>query len=391
MQPLTFPTVPDQGTLDLMLSKAKLQFFASRRKGIGFLGSLLCDHTYTWDDSPQCSTAWCDGKTICFNPRFFTKLGQEQRVTLLVHELWHTGYDHMSRIGRRDPEVWNWAADYAINNQLDYWGYSFDGMRPLLDHQYDNMSSEQIYEILEKKLRAGDGFLTGLRGNPADLGGDVRPVTSREDQNLIKEKLVKATQASRLSKEAGIIPGETTVLLEEFLNPVLPWEVLLERFYTELSKDDYSWKRPSRRYEDEYLPSLEGDNKLDHLIYYIDVSGSITNAQMLRFVSEVKHIHETHQPKKITVVGFDTQIQFTHEFEEDDPFHKIAIQGRGGTNLKPVYTHIRKHQPTAAVVFSDLECRPMAKDPHIPILWVVMDNPKPEGAAPFGRYVHIKV
>jgi predicted metal-dependent peptidase len=385
MRDLSQVVVPDQATLDTLLSKAKLQFFAAKRKGVGFLGSLLCDHTYIWDDSPNCPTAWCDGKTICFNPRFFVSLAQEQRVTLLVHELWHTGYDHMDRIGNRDPETWNEAADYVINNLMDTWGYNFTGMDPLLDHQYDNMTTEQVYEILIKQPRNPNRAT-----DPSPLGNDVRPSPSRADQQAIKEKIVKAAQASKMAKEAGIIPGETKQLIEEFLNPILPWEILLERFYTELSKDDYSWKRPSRRYEDEYLPSLDGDNKLDHLIYYIDVSGSITNAQMLRFLSEVKHIHTNHTPKKITVVGFDTQVQFVHEFEEGDPFEKIEIKGRGGTNLKPVYTHIRKHMPTAAVVFSDLECRPMSKDPGAPILWVIMDNPSPDGLAPFGQRIHIK-
>ena len=390
MRDLSQVVVPDQATLDTMLAKAKLQFFAAKRKGVGFLGSLLCDHTYTWDDSPNCKTAWCNGKTICFNPRFFVSLPQEQRVTLLVHELWHTGYDHMGRMGKRHPRLWNIAADYAINNQMDTWGYSFAGMAPLLDHQYDGMSTEQIYELLEKEFNGGGSHIQTLVNGTDDLGEDIREPESQAAKQEIREKIVKAAQASKMAKEAGIIPGETTQLIDEFLNPILPWEILLERFYTELSKDDYSWKRPSRRYEDEYLPSLEGDNKLDHLIYYIDVSGSITNTQMLRFLSEVKHIHTNHTPKKITVVGFDTQVQFVHEFEEGDPFEKIEIKGRGGTNLKPVYTHIRKHMPTAAVVFSDLECRPMSKDPGVPILWVIMDNPSPDGLAPFGQRIHIK-
>ena len=201
-------------------------------------------------------------------------------------------------------------------------------------------------------------------------------------------KIVKAAQASRMAREAGVVPGETELIIDEFLNPILPWEVLLARYFTELSKDDYSWKRPSRRYQDDYLPSLDGDNGLDHLIYYLDISGSVSDADILRFNSEVKHIHETFAPKRLTLVTFDTRLQDFYEFTDDMPFDKIVVHGRGGTSLVEVEEHIRKHRPSAAVIFSDLGCNPMQKDPGAPILWVVVGAP--QASVPFGQMIHIK-
>lgn len=400
--------VPDTATLNRWLSKVKGQFFIEHRPSSGFLGSLICDHDYIWDET--CDTAWCDGKTIAFNPRFFAWMTPASRLTVLIHEIWHTGHDHMSRRKNRHPKIWNWAGDFVINNQMENWGFDFSQLmeiKPCLDHQYDGMSTEEVYALLEPQVvkiplpmaSAGEGQPgqgdpqpgpgdVSLNGQPdPGMGGDVRDAANPAAEIEVKAKIVKAVQAAKMGKDAGNLPGEIQELVDEFLNPKLPWEILLARFYTELSKDDYSWRQPSRRYEDEYLPSLSGDNKLDHLIYYIDVSGSVTPEQVKAVFSECRYIHQECRPKKVTMVTFDTEIHDTYVLEEDDPFEGFEIVGRGGTSLVPVEAHIKEHRPTAAVVFSDLECRPMSKDPGVPILWCVIDNE--HAAVPFGRAVHI--
>src|SRR5690606_36181796 len=102
-----------------------------------------------------------------------------------------------------------------------------------------------------------------------------------------------------------------------------------------------------RRYFDVYLPGeVEDEGRLEHLIYYLDVSGSVTDAQAMRFNSEVKYIKDTFNPKKLTLAQFDTRITWERTFLEDDPFDEIVIIGRGGTHLEPVRQHMIKHRPT---------------------------------------------
>lgn len=420
-QPFELPELPDQATLDTMLDKTKGRLFFM--PGASWRGSLLCSHKLIWDHS--CPTAWCDGSTIAFSPWFFLKLGQDERVTLLAHELDHTMYDHAGRLYGRDPELWNVAADYIINNDLDRMGYSFKDMHPLLDHQYDGMSTEQLYDLLLKEghkpppimsLICPEDGQTGDKpsqdpGNgptgPSGSGGTNSPDPSgspipslcgdlrmpsqgaagkAQHQETIAS-IVRAVQAAHQSKDAGSLPGEIQQIIEEFLDPVLPWDVLLKRYFTEMSNDDYSWRRPNRRHEDIYLPTLLGDNGLDHLIYYLDVSGSVTDEQVLRFFSEVRYIHNELKPKQLTLVTFDKKIQDEYNFFEGDPFEKIEINGRGGTDLGPVYHHIVKHRPTAAVIFSDLYVYPMYTDPVSPVLWVIMDNKK--AVTHFGKRIHL--
>jgi predicted metal-dependent peptidase len=388
--------LPEKSVLDLKLAKTKAMLLT--HKGAGFLGSLLCSHDIHF--SYVNNTAWCNGTQIGMNPYFYMKLAPGPRVTLLAHELWHTGFDHMSRLDGRDLEIYNCAADFIINNMLDDHGFDFTNMHPLLDHQYDNMTTEQVYDLLidDADFQPPSSYVPDICSGegPADeqgeipasaLGSDIMAPLEGKSTD-IKKSIARAVQVSKMSNEAGIIPGEIVLVLENFLSPALPWEVLLERYFTELSDDDYSWSRPSRRYENEYLPSMTGSNGLDHLIYYLDVSGSVSDEEILRFNSEVKHIHETYAPKRLTLVTFDTKLQDIYEFTEEDAFEKIVVHGRGGTDLECVRQHIKENKPTAAVVFSDLYCYPIEEDPGVPVLWIILDNKS--AVTHFGRRIHME-
>lgn len=373
--------LPPQEELDYLFTRTKVQLLTSKRKG--FLGSLLCNHQFIWD--PSCSTAWCNGSVIAFNPHFFMWLTPTERVTVLAHELWHTGFGHMARLSGRCPDYWNQAADFVINLILKKDGFTFGpklmSINPCLDEKWDKFTTEQVYdEIFKDKPNSPP---------PPDALKDVRyeKGSTPQGQQDIARKMIQARDQEARSKDAGSLPGELAQVLDKFLNPILPWNILLQRFFTEISREDYSWKRPSRRYDDEYLPSLSGDNGLDHLVYYIDVSGSVTDAQMLRFHSEVKYIHECFQPKRLTLVTFDTKIQDVLELTDDMPFNEIEVHGRGGTSLEPVRQDIKERNPTAAVIFSDLHCTPMRESPNIPVIWAVMNNPNAQTF--FGHVCHL--
>lgn len=382
----------DYDWLERELSKTKARLFTM--KGAGFLGSLLCNHKFAWDEDAP--TAWCNGETIAFNPYFFRdRLTKDTRITVLAHELWHTGCDHMGRLYDRDMQLWNEAGDYFINLMLSDQGYSFKGLNPLLDPAYANMSTETIYDILavERDKRHQD-FPTDGNGEPSeqaenapDMSQDVRPLPKGVDKASQIGKIVQASQSSRMAKEVGILPGEVEQHIKDFLDPVLPWDALLFQFFTELSNDDYSWRRPSRRYEDEYLPTLSGENGLEHLTYYWDVSGSITDDEIVRINSEIKYVHDMFKPKRMTVVTFDTKLHDIFEFTDDDTFEDLTIHGRGGTSLACVYEHIKETKPTAAVILSDLYCHPMAQNPNVPVLWIVLDNP--HAKTHFGKTIHL--
>ncbi len=213
----------------------------------------------------------------------------------------------------------------------------------------------------------------------------------KETQTKAVNNTVRAVnQAKAGGTTAGNIPGDIEEILSKFLSPVVPWEQVLHRFMNELADEDYTWSRPNRRFREAYLPSRYLElGRLEHLVYFEDVSGSITKEDAIRFNSEVKYVWDVYQPVKMTLAQFDTRITQVIEYEEGDEINEIKIVGRGGTSLKCVRDFIIEHRPTAAIIFSDLECDPMEKLPFdIPIIWVAIRNRK--AVVPFGEITHIR-
>lgn len=385
--------------LDKELDRVKTKVFLG--SNAAFLGPLMCSVNFVWTEDIM--TVQTNGIRLYWNPHWFLKLPFETRVTVLLHELWHIALLHMLRRGTRDPEVWNYACDICINNMLKLQGYSFEGTRPWIDAAYGTQSAEEIYDGLYQmpNLSIYGQFVWGHKelDEEGQLTGDLADILEPEEgesteQHGIINKVVQAATAAKLAGvgETGM-PDEVETMLKRFLQPKLPWELLLNQFFQALSGQDYSWARPNRRYRDMYLPSLQEDESgLEHLIYYLDVSGSVSDGEVVRFNSEVKYIKETFNPHRLTLVLFDDRIQREYDFYEEDEFDEVVIVGRGGTNLAPVREHMLEHRPTAAVIFSDLCCTPMEPLPPgitIPTIWVGV-NARPNSEVHFGKLVHIK-
>jgi predicted metal-dependent peptidase len=66
-----------------------------------------------------CPTAGTDGRHFYYNTKFIDSLTPKETEFLFGHEVLHNVFEHMLvRIGDRDPQLWNIAADYAVNQIL---------------------------------------------------------------------------------------------------------------------------------------------------------------------------------------------------------------------------------------------------------------------------------
>lgn len=376
----------DERALDLELDKTKSRVFILNNAA--FLGCMLANVTFRWDD--QISTACIGNNSLSWNPHWFQKLIPETRKTVLVHEIWHEALLHTLRQGSRDPKIWNFACDIFINNGLEDEGYSFVGVEGCWkDQQYRGMNEEAIYDILIKD--AIEPPPTGSWGHgDDDDDGDMKKEGAQTDKHTAINNVMRAVQQAKIANQAGSVPGNVIELLNQFLRPKVPWETLLMQFFTDLVEEDYSWARPRRRSPDVYLPSVVTEmSKLDHLMYFQDVSGSVSRQDMIRFNSEVRFVKNRFKPRKMTIVQFDRRIQSVLVIEEDDAFDEIKIIGRGGTSFVPVKQYIEDHKPTAAIIFTDLECTPMQPPSYpVPIIWVAVNARNIP--VKVGKVIHIK-
>lgn len=378
--------IPELNELNVMLDKIKAEVF-SGTSNAAFLGSLLCSHAFKWvePNDPMYSAA-TDGLTIWWNKADFMRCDLTEKQATLLHELWHTGFMHGPRRGDRDARVWNVACDHVINLMLIANGFNLpkNGWW-VFDFQYVGWCEEDIYDDLIKN--------PGKMPKMVHLDLKDGP-TSPSEKNDIIAAVVRAVQAADMAGKAGDLPGSLKGILSKFLEPKVDWHAKLYRWMTNLTDDgDYSWRHPSRRYHFAYMPSIQPEEGAleDELAYIMDSSGSIDEDDRIRFNSEVKHIKEVLQPEKLTVVQFDTKIQYEKTYPREEPFPtEIEMHGYGGTNLECVRKWINKHRPKAAIIFSDLECEPMKPlDVDTSIIWVKVHNNGYSHQPSFGELIQI--
>ena len=82
-----------------------------------FFSAMLMQLKVVWVPaaSAEIDTMATDGKHLFINPAFFSTLTDKQLLAVLIHEVLHVTDRHHLRVGNRDGQRWNVAADYAIN------------------------------------------------------------------------------------------------------------------------------------------------------------------------------------------------------------------------------------------------------------------------------------
>ena len=136
----------------------------------GFFAQLLSKLNIYGVSDPKYKTMCTNGFNIQYHPEFV--LGQTDAAIrfVLCHEILHCVGDHMTRRGGRDPLIWNYACDYAINPILNVevtsqfeWPVNADGSRMgLYEEKYEGMKAEDIYDLLvddiKQQLEAAEAF-----------------------------------------------------------------------------------------------------------------------------------------------------------------------------------------------------------------------------------------
>ena len=324
-------------------------------------------------------TAATDGKTIEYSPSFFMSLTNEERVFLMLHETLHVAYMHMDRKAGRDHTRWNAACDYVINLMLVKRGFKMPSIG-LLDRKYEGMSAEQVYKLLPENPKMDPSLLdlNEPAGNAEQLEQDIQEI------------LVRASIQSKMAGEKpGSIPGDIQVMLEKLLNPKLPWTTILRKYLSGFSRNDYSLKKPNKRFFPQYhLPSLYSLKLMD-LTIAVDCSGSVSDHDFTQFVSEVASVFKMLKPKKITLIPFDTQIRKVMPIKSLLELEKCQFTGRGGTDITPVVKWAQENKPQLLLVFSDGEFRFPYQETNTNTLWIIHNNER--FTAPYGKVIHYTI
>lgn len=351
------------------LLKAKIDLIEERP----FFGTVITYLDFVENSKIESAGVSSRGQ-LFYNPKYVDSLSQIQTKVLLCHEVMHLVLEFFSRRNGRDFSLWNTAHDYAIN-----WILSESNMMIpsnwKFDDRFADMSAEEIYNIISGGLTLKD-YKWGLNNS-----GCIHP----EDTGVNKEESVRwkriTQSAYRVAKNSGKISSELDRLLDSLLHPKLPWNSLLKRFVRECvkGKDDFSWLTPNRRFDhpDELiLPELSGDRS--NIVNCIDVSGSISESGLQKFISELRGIIDDFGENTRTIL-VDNKI---HEEIYSTDIKEICkkLKGGGGTDFTSVFRYLEHSYPppSGIIFFTDLYADGIPPiSPNCQTLWITTKDHGP--------------
>jgi predicted metal-dependent peptidase len=323
--------------------------------------------TFGW-----CKTMSTDGYHIFFNSDWVAELTPSEIRGVLAHEVLHVLFQHSARKVNRDPDLWNIAADHAINLLLLEQGFSLP-QGGFADKSYRGMSAEKIYSLLPQKASysaGGRNRKSGYHEDPENsgsipiVGPDVLDPESvsviaardldmpdREQLNQICDSLRSDAISKLQGDAASFFLAECTAIEESKID----WRDLLRSWLIDRIKNDWSMWPCSKKHLHRglYLPSV-GIEAPGHLVFAIDTSGSMSDAELAEIFSELKTYRETF-PSRLTVIQCDSAVQSVVSYEEMDGEEipsKNPIVGRGGTDFRPVFDWINENARGAYLIYS---------------------------------------
>jgi len=375
------------------LSRAKVQLM--RLPNTVFYVSILLSLKQVWTEDIE--TAATDGKSLLINPTWFMSLQDTHRIALLAHEVLHVALGHITRRGDRHPKVFNVAADHVINLSLKAAGYTLPP-NGYCNDRFTNMSTEQVYSVLweeieKDKANGGDGADGILIPGGADIMEPSDPTEKAITEKSIARIVLMAKNAAQATNEMpGNLPGEALRVLDEVVNPKLPWNVIYQNFMSGFAKQDYSWRKLNRRFLPEfYLPTAHSE-AICNIVEAIDVSGSVSDEEFSHYIHETMVVQETLKPGKITVISFDTEIHEVYEIAQDtDVLSTLKFTGQGGTDITPILAWAKENNPTVMSIFTDGDFYMPGEKcwPTCPIIWLINNNEY--FTAPFGEVIHYEI
>lgn len=350
------------------ISRSNVRLMVDKqKKGWGFYASILFKMPMIAKDDVQ--TMATDGKSIFYNPEWSNSLTDEEMDFVRCHEGMHRVLRHHLRLKGRDSELWNIATDYAINSILKKSGMTMpkDG---LYSREYEGMSAEKIYKILEKEN-------SDTRPQPCNWGqvkSGGKEMTEEEikaEENKIRAEITMGVQQSR---NIGELPSDIKQIITEMERSQVDWSSVIRRVVGGDQPEDYTYRRPSRRalhcwnvYNPSTLKSSCGD-----VAVWVDTSGSVSDKEKQHALGELNAIAEDMQPNSVTIFYGDANVQNIERYERGDTIECLNSKGGGGTDPMPIFKYIEDNNVNvdSMVCITDMEFHNFPSHVDYPLLWV---------------------
>ena len=223
-----------------------------------------------------------------------------------------------------------------------------------------------------------------------------------EEDNIGRDtwlnRMIDATDIiaqSNGGKGRGTMPLAAQRVIEELKNPTLDWRTILNEFVQE-EICDYSFSPPDKRMEDSpfFLPDFnEKDESIKDILFMIDTSGSMSDAQITECYSEIYGAIGQFGGKLQGKLGFfDAVVVEPIPFENEDEFKIIRPKGGGGTSFDIIFDYVEKEmeeEPPVSIVILTDGYAPIPDESRaggIPVLWIINND---SVTPPWGKIARI--
>lgn len=378
------------------------------------------------DDLPTLAVGIKDSSVVfAVNPYFWNHYDGRllEQVSLLKHEVWHLINEHPFRIKNRTPDIWNAAADLAINckiqnlppgglypkdfdlpnGQIAEWYYD-----ELLKHMQDcggNSSGKGCGNAVCQQRGGsgegddddqGDGDGEGEGDDDGDGGSNgqsgkgkhphIGPVSlcdhslwgneelADSDEEYMRQQVRQIINDAikEAKKQRGKFPADLEQLIQKAMHKPQRWKKKLRMFahFATLYERIPSRRRPNRRTG--FINPGKGLDVRLRLALAVDTSGSVTQRQLDQFAAEIDKIAESAD---VVVIECDARVHRVFEYK---PGCLKKFHGRGGTDFRPAFKVADEEvKPDGLIFLTDGYGPAPDKRPRYPVMWAFTKDHNP--------------
>lgn len=366
---------------------------------------------------------------LYFEPGLLEKTEDNEIIKVLEHEGMHLLNQHLPRLMRilidevdkqkekNKIEVWNVAADCAVNEQANIldpimiadkpWApqlpekYGLPKKHPTEFYFYELLNMQKVQKIKYQKGFDEHGKWTEVVNQVSDPSALSRKVEGYI-QNVVKDSVTS------FNKDRGSFPAHISDLINNVLAPPqVPYYQIIKKLIkgTRFSKFQRSPTKINRKRT--YVFNL---NTNDHtpqispfpgktrdmsfnIVLLIDTSGSMDVDDIAEGLSGVKNLIEKDRNCKLTVLEVDAGVEKEYEVKQIRDI-QFNVKGRGGTMLFPGLVRAKQLNCDVCLAFTDGYVEDLnsksKRDLPKKIIWVINKDGTSQHLNRTGRIVQLK-
>lgn len=319
-------------------------------------------------------------RLFLWDPAFVEALTPEQMAGVWMHECLHSLNRHGHRCGARDPELFNKAADLAINPTVRETGLQLPtgdkaGIFPAQFGFPEGLTADEYYEKLlalpppppmpgggkGDAPHAAGGYCGSCAGRPLpnEPGEDDAEGRSEGEMERTIREVAEEIQARVKSSGIGSVPSHLRRWADEALKPPkIPWRqrlaVLARRAIAwRPGAVDHRYDGPSRRQAGigygigrPVLPRLR--SPVPRVAIVVDTSGSMGTKEIIDCLTEAQGVVEAVGAQ----VEFCACDAYVHELRPVANVRDMAklLKGGGGTDFRPAFAALEAKKPRPEII-----------------------------------------